>query len=44
MLIDFLQNFFNLILGLFLLRMIQVKLTDSNPNGDTASALGFLLH
>lgn len=44
MLIDFLQFMFNLILGLFVLRYAQIKLTDKNPSGATTSALAYLVH
>lgn len=40
MLIDWLQFMFNLIIGLFVLRYVQMKL---GP-GPTDNALGFLLH
>lgn len=44
MLIDFLQQLFNLIIGLFVLRYAQMKITEKNPTSDLGSALAFLLH
>jgi hypothetical protein len=41
MLIDFLQSLFNLLLGLFVLRYVQMQLSADSTTG---SALAFLLH
>jgi hypothetical protein len=41
MVIDFVQFLANLILGLFLLRFVQLKLS---PTSDFAKALGYLVH
>jgi hypothetical protein len=43
-LIDFLQDLANLILGLFVLRWAQTMLSQRNPNSEFTNALGYLLH
>jgi hypothetical protein len=43
-LIDFLQDLANLILGLFVLRWAQVFISNRNPDSEFSNALGYLLH
>jgi hypothetical protein len=43
-LIDFLQDLANLILGLLVLRWMQTQLAQRNPESDFNKALGYLLH
>lgn len=44
MIIDLAQSIFNLILGLFILRFVQLKLHDKAPDSDFDKALAYLLH
>jgi hypothetical protein len=44
LLIDFLQSLANLILGLFVLRWVQVQLNNRSADSDFNKALGYLLH
>lgn len=43
-LIDFLQDLANLILGLLVLRWMQTQLAQRAPESDFNKALGYLLH
>lgn len=42
--IDFIHSVFQLILGLFVLRTIQVYLVQHDKDGPSTNALAFLLH
>jgi hypothetical protein len=42
--IDFIQDLANLILGLFVLRQLQTFLAQRAPQSEFTNALGYLLH